>query len=77
MELTTNSGIVPVNKRTSYGKWLAAYCKTGAWTGARTIADIWGIASVRKPQGVTWSAWGRLCGNLTLNGVGIIVVFND
>ena len=75
MKLSTNSGVVTVNKKTAYGKWLAAYCKTGAWTGAGTIASIWDIASVRKPQGVTWTAWGRLCGGITLNGVGVRVAF--
>jgi hypothetical protein len=63
MEIITKSGAIQVNRRTPYGKWLAAYCTTGAWTGWSTIQAMWKNAQ-NKPQGVTWAAWGHICGNI-------------
>lgn len=77
MELTTTSGVLTVNRRSAYGKWLAAYCETGAWTGANTLHSIWTIAGTHKPNGVTWTAWGRICGNITRNGVRIVSVLDN
>lgn len=71
MEIITESGAVYVNKSKPYGKWLAAYCATGAWTGWATLADVWANAKSIKPQGVTWAAWGRICGILTYNHIHI------
>ncbi len=62
MEILTNSGAVQVNKKTPYGKWLAGYVSTGAWSGAETLRSIWKNFGVKKIKGCTWYAWGQVCG---------------
>lgn len=76
MEIKTASGVECVNKRTPYGKWLSAYSATGAWTGWQTLSAVWHIAQKSRPCGVTWAAWGAICGNLTRNGVKIALATN-
>ena len=62
MEIITKSGIVRVNKRSNYGKWLIGYTSTGAWTGGYTIRNTWENNKEKKPKGCSWTAWGAICG---------------
>jgi len=64
MEIMTKSGAVTVNKRTPYGKWLAGYVTTNAWTGWHTLESTWNRQKSNKPKGCSWKAWGIICGNV-------------
>ncbi len=64
MNINTKSGIVTVNKKTSYGKWLIGYTSTDAWTGWYTIEQTWEKNKDRKPAGCSWQAWGVICGSI-------------
>ena len=64
MEIKTSSGIVTINKRTPYGKWLIGYTQTNAWTGWYTIEQTWNNNKDRKPKGCSWQAWGIICGSI-------------
>lgn len=64
MEIKTNSGMVKVNKRTPYGKWLMGYCSTDAWSGWWTLEHTWREQKDRKPTGCSWYAWGVICGSI-------------
>lgn len=64
MEIKTKSGIVRVNKRSNYGKWLQGYVSTGAWTGWNTIEKTWNNYADKKPKGCSWNAWGVICGQV-------------
>lgn len=75
MQIKTSSGIVTVNKRSHYGQFLLGYVCTPAWTGASTLADVWSNAWKCKPVGVSWFAYGKICGTMVWNGVQINRVF--
>lgn len=62
MEINTNSGVVVVNKRTPYGKWLIGYTNSGAWSGWSTLDTTWRNQKDNKPNGCSWEAWGFVCG---------------
>ena len=64
MKIITKSGIVNVNKRSNYGKWLVGYTSTNAWTGGYTIERTWKNFSSKKPKGCSWRAWGEICGQI-------------
>lgn len=64
MEIITKSGAMTVNKRTSYGKWLAGYVTTNAWTGWHTVNSTWNHQKNNKPKGCSWKAWGIICGSV-------------
>lgn len=61
MLIETASGMVPVNKRTPYAKWLTGWKKAGAWTGWSTLEFAWRYAKESgKPEGCSWEAYGFL-----------------
>ena len=70
MEITTASGVVKVNKRTPYGKWLSGYVSTGAWTGWNTVKCAWERQEGEKPKGCSWYAWGVICGRIWKERIG-------
>jgi hypothetical protein len=60
MKINTASGLVSVNARSAYGKWLQGWKAGGGWTGWGTLADAWKRAQTLKTPDVSWSALGRL-----------------
>lgn len=64
MKVITKSGVVSINRRTHYGKWLLGYMTTGAWSGWFTIEKTWDTQKGLKPNGCSWFAWGVICGNV-------------
>lgn len=69
MEVKTDSGVVNINKRTPYGKWLIGYMNTGAWAGWYTLEKIWESHKNLKPDGCSWQAWGVVCALAKLRAI--------
>jgi hypothetical protein len=61
MKVVTKSGVISVNKRSPYGKWVISYCKAGGWSGSCTLENMWNLNKKKKPKGCSWEAWGELC----------------
>ena len=75
MEIKTKSGVEIVNKQSHYGKWVVGYCSTPAWSGANTLWYTWKLARNCKPDGVSWTAYGEICGRLVYQGVFVGRIF--
>jgi hypothetical protein len=70
--IETKSGIIEINKRTPYGKFVIGYTATHGWSGAQTLKEAWTHAIEIKNTdytSISWEDMGRLLGNLQWNGV--------
>lgn len=76
MIVATKSGKLSVDARSHYCKWVIGFCSTPAWSSAYTLWEVWRVANPLKPAGVSWSAYGKICGILCYNGVPISSAFS-
>jgi hypothetical protein len=63
VKLLTESGLLTLNKRTPYAKWLSGRKEAGGWTGARTLRRAWTRAQMLQRtarQHIPWYELGRL-----------------
>jgi len=69
MIIKTASGDIKTSKRRTYGKVVAAYAATGAWTGTATLAAAVGMAEQLRRQFPSLSARdsGRLAGQIFIH----------
>lgn len=72
MEVITASGVLNLNKRNAYTKWLCGWIKGGGYTGWATLQDVWNTAkSAGKPNGCSWYAYGLLMAREQARGAAI------
>ncbi len=64
MKIKTDSGLVEINKRSPYGKFLQAYIETGAFSGSGTLAAAWRMANDFKASypSLSWPDIGKMTG---------------
>jgi hypothetical protein len=58
MKIKTQSGMIVVNKRSHYAKWLRGWISGGGWTGYITIQNAYKRAEHIKRHDVSWNALG-------------------
>jgi hypothetical protein len=56
----TASGMIRINSKSAYGKWIQGWKDGGGWTGAATLHDAFERAQQIKDSGVSWYMLGKL-----------------
>lgn len=59
-KMATASGLIKVNKKSAFGKWLQGWKDGGGWTGAATLEKAFERANNLKDVGVSWYMLGKL-----------------
>lgn len=59
-KIATASGMIRVNKKSAYGKWVQGWKDGNGWTGHTTLAHAFNRAQTLKESGVSWYMLGKL-----------------